>query len=49
MCLMDVIITCLYVSIYNDIYMKIIERFKLLEANSTKLCSMYSIKLQSPL
>ena len=29
-----------------DIYMKILEVFKLLETNSTKFLSMYLIKLQ---
>ena len=44
--LMDVITTYLYGSMEKDIYMKILEGFKLLEANCTKPCSMYSIKLQ---
>ena len=43
---MDVITIYLYESMDNDIYMKIPERFKLLGANSTKPCNMYSIKLQ---
>ena len=46
MCLMNVITTYLYGSMDNDIYMKIPEGFKLPEANSTTLCSMYLIKLQ---
>ena len=46
MCLMDVITTYLYGSMDNDIYMKILEGFKLPEANCTKPRSMYSIKLQ---
>ena len=33
----------------NDIYMKILEGFKLPEANCTKPRSMYSIKLQQSL
>ena len=33
----------------NDIYMKILEGFKLPEANNTKSRSMYSIKLQRSL
>ena len=33
----------------NDIYMKILKGFKLPEANCTKPCSMYSIKLQRSL
>ena len=47
--LMDVITTYLYESMDNDIYMKIPKGFKLLGANSTKSCSMYSIKLQQSL
>ena len=44
--LMDVIITYLYGSIDNDIYMKIPKGFKLVEANNIKPHSMCSIKLQ---
>ena len=44
--LMDVITTYLYGSMNNDKHMKIPEGFKLPEANCTKPCSMYSIKLQ---
>ena len=44
--LMDVITTYLYGFLNNGIYMKVPEGFKLLEANSTKPRSMYSIKLQ---
>ena len=50
--LMDVITTYLYGSIDNGIYiyiyiyMKILEGFKLLEANNTKSHNMCSIKLQ---
>ena len=47
--LMDVITVYLYVSIDNDIYMKIPKGFKLHETNSTKFCSMCSIKLQQSL
>ena len=47
--LMDVITTYLYGSIDNDIYMKIPEGFKLLEANNTKPRNMCSIKLQRSL
>ena len=51
--LMDVITTYLYESIDNDIYiyiyiyiyMKVLEGFKLPEANNTKPRSMCSIKL----
>ena len=46
---MDVIITYLFGSMDNDIYMKIPEGFKLPEANCTKPRSMYSIKLQRSL
>ena len=49
MCLMNVMTTYLYGSMDNDIYMKIPEGFKLLEANCTKPCSIYSIKLQRSL
>ena len=45
-CLMDVVKAYLYGSIDNDMYMKILEGFKLLEENSTKPRSMYLIKLQ---
>ena len=44
--LMNVITVYLYGSMDNVIYMKIPEGFKLLEANSKKSRSMYSIKLQ---
>ena len=44
--LMDVITTYLYGSIDNDIYMKILEGFRLSEANNTKPRSMRLIKLQ---
>ena len=47
--LMDVITTYLYGSIDNDIYVKILEGFKLPEANCIKSRSMYSIKLQQSL
>ena len=47
--LMNIIITYLYESMDNDIYMKIPEGFKLPEANCTKPRSMYSIKLQRSL
>ena len=46
---MDVIITYLYESIDNDIYMKIPEGFKLPKENNTKSHSMYLIKLQRSL
>ena len=44
--IMNVITVYLYGSMDNDIYLKILEGFKLLEANSTKPCSIYSIKLE---
>ena len=44
--LMDVITTYLYGSINNDIYMKILEVFKLSEENNTKPYNLCSIKLQ---
>ena len=47
--LMNVITVYLYGSLDNDIYMKIPEGFKLPEANNTKPCGMYSIKLQQSL
>ena len=43
--LMDVSTTYLYGFLDNGIYMKVPEGFKLLEANTTKPYSMYSIKL----
>ena len=47
--LMDVTTIYLYGSMDNDIYMKVLEEFKLSEATFTKLRSMYSIKLQQSL
>ena len=44
--LIDVIMTYLFGSIDNDIYMQIPKGFKLLEANNKKSRSMCSIKLQ---
>ena len=44
--LMDVITAYLYGSIDNDIYIKILEEFRLPEANNTKSHSMCLIKLQ---
>ena len=46
--LMDVLTVYLYGSI-DDIYIKILKGFKLLKANSTKSCNMYSVKLQQSL
>ena len=47
--LIDVITAYLYVSIDNDIYMKIPKGFKLPKGNNTKPRSMCSIKLQRSL
>ena len=44
--LMDVVTTYLYGSIDTNVYMKILEGFKLLEVMNSKPWSMYSIKLQ---
>ena len=44
--LIDVVITYLYESIDNDIYMKVLEGFKLPKANTTNPRNIYSIKLQ---
>ena len=46
MCLMDIVMTYLYGSIDDDVYMKILKGFKLSKANNTNPCSKYSIKLQ---
>ena len=47
--LMDIITTYPYGSIDNDIYVKILEEFKLSEENNTKPRSMCSIKLERSL
>ena len=47
--LMDVVTTYLYGYIDIDVYMKILEGFKLPEAMNSQLWSMYSIKLQRSL
>ena len=47
--LMDIVTTYLYRSIVTDIYMKILEIFKLLETTNPKPRNMYSIKLQKSL
>ena len=44
--LMDVVTTYLYGSIDANVYMKILERFKLRRVMNSKPLSMYSIKLQ---
>ena len=49
MCLIDVVTTYLYGFIDIDIYMKILEGYKLFEATNSKHCSIYSIKLQGSL
>ena len=46
MFLMDVLITSLYGSMDNDMYMKILDKFKLSEANNIKSHCIGSIKLQ---
>ena len=47
--LMDVVTTYLYGSLDNDIYMKIVEEFKLLEAYNMNSRKIYSIKLNKSL
>ena len=47
--LMDVITTYLYGSIDTNVYIKILEGFKLPEVMNSKPQSMYSIKLQRSL
>jgi hypothetical protein len=47
--LMDMVIAYLYGSLDNDIYMKIPEGYKILEAYNSKSRSIYSIKLQRSL
>ena len=49
MCLMDVVTTYLYGSIDTDIYMTILEEFKLPETTNPKPRNIYSIKLQRSL
>ena len=47
--LMDATTTYLYEFMDNDVYMEILEGFKLPEENNTKPCSMNLIKLQRSL
>ena len=47
--LMDVVTTYLYDSLDNDIYMKILEGFKLPEAYNMNSREIYSIKLNKSL
>ena len=47
--LMDVVTAYLYGSLDSDIYMKILEGFKMPEALSSKPKELYSIKLQRSL
>ena len=47
--LMDVVTTYLYEFIDTDVYIKILEEFKLLEAMNSQPWSMHSIKLQQSL
>ena len=49
MYLMDVVTTYLYGSLDNDIYMKILEGFKLPEAYNMNSRKIYSIKLNKSL
>ena len=49
MWLMDVVTACLYGSIDTNVYIKILEGFKLPEVINSKPWSMYSIKLQRSL
>jgi hypothetical protein len=49
MCLTDVVITYLYGSIDNDVYMKIPKGFKMPEAYNSNPEKVYSIKLQRSL
>ena len=46
MCLMDVVTAYLYGSIDTNIYMKILEGFKMPEANKLKPRNLYSLKLE---
>ena len=46
---MDVVTAYLYGSLDNDIYMKILERFKIPASSSSKLKDLYSIKLRRSL
>ena len=46
---MDVVIAYLYGTLDNDIYMKIAEEFKLLEAYNMNSRKIYSIKLNKSL
>ena len=47
--LMDAVTTYLYGSLDNNIYMKILEGYKMLETDNSTFWSMYSIKLQRSL
>ena len=47
--LMDVVTTYLYGSLENEIYMKILEGFKIYESYNSKSRELYSIKLQRSL
>ena len=49
MCLMDVVTTYLYMSVDNDVYIKIPERFQMPEAYNSNPQKVYSIKLQRSL
>ena len=47
--LIDVIITYLYGSLDDDIYMKILKGFQMSKETNSKHCSIYLIKLQRSL
>ena len=47
--LVDVVTTYLYGSLDNDIYMKVLEWFKILETYKSSSLKLYSIKLQRSL
>ena len=49
MLLMDVVTTFLYGSLDNNIYMKVLKGFKILERYKSSFCELYSIKLQRSL
>ena len=45
MCLMDVVTTCLYGKLDNDIYIRVLEGLKIPEMCVHQTLNMYSIKL----
>lgn len=46
---MNIVTTCLYRLLDNDIYMKLFKDFKVPEENNSKPCNIYSIKPQRSL